>query len=101
MDPDWYTHREQKVPVIIEITIWTPEWRIYQSSDLALKVRKAVWQAAPEGDNVSYVKRATGFLPDRVGPITFKRILIGANKATKVTETTVQVAVELRDDPLA
>jgi hypothetical protein len=36
-----------------------------------------------------------------VGPITFKRILIGANKSTKVTETTVQVAVELRDDPLA
>ena len=70
--PNWFTNQSQFWPYTLNIAIWTPDWKIALAEDLVEKVVSAIYQASATPGGVPYIKAATGYHPERIGPMTMQ-----------------------------
>lgn len=96
--PFWYTHAVQEYPYLISIKLWTAGWVLPVSEELLVDLGNALWNCHPAGNDVPYIKAATGYYPKHVGPITFTPVELadgeegqGASRATML-----QIFIALR-----
>lgn len=100
--PAWYTNEMQTWPVLFDVVLWTQDWSLPEPEDLMEKVINAIYRAtasSPPGNTVPYVKAATGYYPQRLGPISFARSRVGEEQTLKVIVTTAVVTLRTQKDP--
>src|SRR5690606_15337676 len=89
----WYTHRQQKNVLILEVRIWTGRWEYSQAMRLMMQTRAAIWRGS-DGSGVSYVKAATGFHPEKTSDVTFKPVSEGDSGAVKALRAEMTVNLQ-------
>lgn len=99
--PAWFTHEMMQFPMVYGVTVWTQDWALPEGEDLIERVMNAIYRATPPGQTVTYVKKATGFYPERLGPISWKFIKTGQDQAVKATAITMNIGLRLQKDPFA
>lgn len=99
--PAWYTNEMQVWPLLLDVTLFTQDWNLGQAEDLIERVCDAIYQAHPEESSVPYVKTATGYYPQRLGPITFTPTSVGSVSPIKVIQTKLTLALRLQKDVFA
>lgn len=57
---DWQNNRQMRWPMAFVVKIWTPTWKLAANEELFEEVVKALYRSK-NGDNVEYVRAATGF----------------------------------------
>lgn len=106
--PAWWTNEMQHWPVLYELTLWTQDWQLPEAEDLIEKVINAIYRCRHPDGNYSYVKAppsamppGTGYFPQRIGPITFRRAQVGVpgDARLKVIVTTAAIALRTQKDP--
>lgn len=97
--PAWYTNEMQVWPLLLEITLFTQDWNLGQAEDLIERVCDAIYQSHPAESSVPYVKSATGYYPQRLGPIAFHPTRVGKDQKLKVIQTKLTIALRLQKDP--
>jgi hypothetical protein len=99
VSPAWWTHELQQWPVLYDVVLWTPRWQLNLAEELIEQVIDAIYRSAPEHSTVPFVKQATGYYPQRLGPITFTRARVGPEQSLKVIETRTHLTLRATKDP--
>lgn len=97
--PAWFTHEMQTWPVLFDVTLWTADWHLPEAESLIEHVIDAVYRSHAEGSSVSYVKQATGFHPQRLGPITFDYTRLGPDRELTAIVTRTLITLRTSKDP--
>ncbi|MCY2966296.1 MAG: hypothetical protein NT069_22130 [Planctomycetota bacterium] len=94
--PGWIANQMMLWPTAYQITIWTTDWNVSIPERIVQDVFNALFQSAPAGSTVPYVKAATGYYPLPIGPIQFIPTKIGAKGPTQFLAITTKFNVTLR-----
>lgn len=78
--PAWINHLTQEWPYILEVKLWTGRHVLQPMEDLVEDVVDAIYKAVAEGQTVPITKVATGYHPQRLGPITIQPAMINDGK---------------------
>lgn len=97
--PEWTTNGVQNWPLVLEITIWTADWRLSAAELLVENVLDAIYQAGPDGSSVSYIKQATGYHADRIGSVLMQRTMLGNKTKFPVIESRITLGLRLQQSP--
>ncbi len=85
---NWWTHREQKWPASLNVVFWLPAHQIEIAEWRTQQIVQALYRAsaAPGPNQVTYLKAATGYPPEKytqvIEPVELGR---GQNKALRGT----------------
>jgi|GEM_PF-2559365 len=100
-EADWKLHRMMDNQCTFRIRVWTPEWMQSTAFQAAERVRRAIFGAPPtQGTYTDLVEQELGYIPIRVSPITYKRIMLGGPQGNRAFETTLIATLRLQDDPI-
>ncbi len=98
--PEWWTSQMQQWPLVLELTLWTRDWRLDLAEQLIEQVGYALFQSQ-NAQGVPFIKAATGYYPRQLGPITFTPTRTGGERKTKAVQTRMTLGLRLAVDPLA
>lgn len=95
----WHTNTAQEWGASFEVKVWTQGWALPAVEDLAEKIARAVYQSAPEGSSVPYVKEAVGLYPRIGGPsiaaVRIGEVPEGGEEDDRVTATLLRLPILL------
>lgn len=97
-DFKWQTNRMADFPYTVDVRLI--HTRLYRLEQYAQDIIKAVWQQAPAGSTIPFVKAATGYYPQQVSVSVPTLAKIGDRaQAVKAWAMTVTFQLQFQYDP--
>lgn len=87
--PRFLTNLAQDWPATLNVTAWFPAHQTTLAEYRAWQIVRAVWQCHAVGDQLSYVRRACGRLPEKNSPINLDPVELGRSGQVKALKLTV------------
>lgn len=88
--PRFLAHTVQDWPATINVTAWLPAYMTTVAEYRAWQIVRAIYQCAPSGSPVSYIRAATGRIPEKDTPISFEPVELGRGGQLKAVKLTCQ-----------
>ena len=89
--PRFFTHINQEWPVTLNVTAWFPAHQTTLAEYRAWQIVRAIYQSAdPSTPTVSYIRAATGRIPEKDSPISFDPVELGRSQQLKALKVTCQ-----------
>lgn len=100
--PSWFTNQAQQWPYTLNVAIWTPDWILAPAEQLIEDVVSAIYKASATVGGPTYIKAATGFHPERLGPMTLQPMKLNDSDdgdGTKAIRTSIAITLRINRNP--
>ena len=98
---DWKLHRMMDNQCTFRIRVWTPEWIQKDAFQAIERVRRAIFGCPPlNGTATDLMEEELGYIPIRVSPATYKRVMLGGPQGIRAYESALVAVLRLQDDPI-
>lgn len=88
-NPRFFVHTVQDWPATVDVVAWFPIKSIRLAEYRAWQITRAVYQGAPTGTpTMSYIRTATGRLPEKNTPISIEPVSLGRAQQVKAVRVT-------------
>jgi hypothetical protein len=99
--PEWWVNVMQNWPQQMFVTFWLPGHQLDVAELRAVQLMQALYQCAPEGSTVSYIRAAVGRPPSKTSPITLEPIELGRSQQLKAWRGQIALTLTGQMDPNA
>lgn len=97
--PEWIAHTVQGWPSTLVVTAWFPAHQSTLAEYRAWQIVRALYQCAPSGSSVSYIRAASGQIPSKNSPINLQPVELGRSRQLKAIKLTCSFALTGLVDP--
>lgn len=89
--PRYFVHTAQEWPATLNVVAWFPAHATTLAEYRAWQIVRAIYQSAPSASpTVSYIRAATGRIPEKDAPISLEAVELGRSGQMKALKLTCQ-----------